>query len=177
MKTAFIGHRKIFDKRIEEKILKAIKTEIDNGCREFTMGTHGRFDTLALCACRILQRTYTDLKIEVVITSLNTIKKENEFDDAPYSDVDTVMYDIEEEHFKRKISASNRQMIDQCDTLICYVDTKTYYSGAKKALAYAKRRGLKIINLYRTEDLPFYGLTYEEADRLLQEQFERIKNK
>ncbi|MGN1061299.1 MAG: hypothetical protein ACI4QN_06160 [Candidatus Coproplasma sp.] len=53
-------------------------------------------------------------------------------------------------------------MIETCDTLICYVDEKAYKSGAKAALNYAKRKGLKIINLYREEDKPFYGMTAEE---------------
>lgn len=39
-------------------------------------------------------------------------------------------------------------MIDTCDTLICYVDTNRYISGAKIAMKYALKKGLNIINLY-----------------------------
>ena len=154
MKTAFIGHRQIFAKTLPQKLMEAIKTEIKNGCFSFTMGTHGEFDRLALQSCRKLRNEYPELQIEVVLTSLHIIQKGDEWDSAPYSDVSTVMYDIEETHFKQRITLSNRKMIDTCDALICYVDEKTYRSGAKTAMRYAKRKGLRIINLYDEKDKP-----------------------
>jgi len=164
MKTAFIGHRKIFAKDIDERLSAAISTEIENGCTKFTMGIHGEFDSLALNTCRQLRRIYKEMEVEVVITSLNAIKKNSRFNSAPYDDVKTVMYDIEDAHFKQQITLSNRQMIDECDTLICYVNPSEIRSGAKTALRYAKKRGLKIINLFREEDMPFYGMTKEQID-------------
>ena len=164
MRTAFIGHRKVFAKGIRDRLIAAILTEIENGCTTFTMGTHGEFDRLALTACRNLRRTYKALDIEVVITSLNTIKKDSEFTAAPYNDVKTVMFSIEDTHFKQRITLSNRRMIDDCDTLICYVDEHVYRSGAKTAMRYTKKKGVKIINLYREEDQPFYDMTKEEIE-------------
>ena len=164
MRTAFIGHRRLFAKNIEERLAVAIQTEIESGCTVFTMGTHGEFDRLALSACRSIQKRYPDIEIEVVITSLNAIKKDSEFDAVPFDDVKTVMYDIEEVHYKRQITLSNRKMIDSCDTLICYVNTSEYRSGAKTALRYAEKRGLKVVNLYYEEDKPFYGMTKEQID-------------
>ena len=164
MKTAFIGHRKIFAKNIETRLTKAILTEIDNGCLTFTMGTHGEFDSIALNICRRLRHDYNNLEIEVVITSLNMIKKDGNFNVVPFSDVKTVMYDIENAYYKQQISLSNRQMIDTCDTLICYVDTSAYRSGAKTALRYAERKGVKIVNLYSEEDKPFRGMTREQVN-------------
>ena len=164
MKTAFIGHRQIFAKDIDERLIKAIEVEIQNGCQSFTMGTHGQFDALSLWACRQLRNKYIDIDIEVVLTSLHAIDKNEEWDCIPYSDVKTVMFDIEDTHFKRQITLSNQLMIDSCDTLICYVNEKNYHSGAKRALNYAKKRGLKIINLWRNEDQPFYGMTKEQIE-------------
>ena len=163
MKTVFIRHRKIFAKDISERLIAAIQTELNNGCRSFTMGTHGKFDNLALSARRSLRQTQTDLEIEVVITSLNFIKKDGMLA-APFSDIKTVMFDIEETHYKRKITLSNRKMIDGCDTLICYVSPSEYRSGARTALRYAEKRGLKIVNLYREEDRPFYGMTKDQIN-------------
>ncbi len=174
MKTAFIGHRQVFAKNIDKKLMDSIRTEIANGCKEFTMGTHGEFDSLSLNACRRLRNTYPDLQIEVVITSLHTIKKGSEFDTVPYSDVKTIMYEIENAHYKQQITLSNRQMLDTCDTLICYVDTSAYRSGAKTALRYAEKKGLKIVNLYRKEDQPFYDMTKEEADEQFEKLYERV---
>lgn len=163
MKTAFIGHRKVFAKNIVTRLEKAILNEIQNGCLAFTMGTHGEFDSLSLNTCRRLRDDYSNLEIEVVITSLNTIK-ESEFNIVPYSDVKTVMYDIEDAYYKQQITLSNKKMIDTCDTLICYVDMSSYRSGAKTALRYAESEGVRIVNLYREEDQPFYGMTREQVD-------------
>ena len=168
MKTAFIGHRKVLAKDIEDRLISAIQSEIECGCTAFIMGTHGEFDRLALTACRNLQRTHKTLDIEVVITSLNAIKKDSELSAAPYADVKTVMFDIEKAHYKQRITLSNHQMIDGCDTLICYVDSSQYQSGAKTAMRYAEKKGLKIINLYRDEDQPFYGMSKEEIDEYWQ---------
>ena len=175
MKTAFIGHRQIFAKGTDERLLKAVEAEIQNGCMSFTMGTHGQFDKLSLWACRQLRKKYIDIDIEVVLTSLHAIDKNEEWDCIPYSDVKTVMYDIEDTHFKRQITLSNRMMIDSCDTIICYVNEKVYRSGAKTAFNYVKKRGIRIINLWRDEDQPFFGMTKEEIDAYMEESFAKLK--
>ncbi len=155
-KVAFIGHRHIFDKTLRDKLYKAAEQKIKNGCECFTMGTRGDFDKEALSVCRELRKIYKDIKIEVVITSFAQLKPIIDHDEIfgdekhiPYEDVQTTMYEIEETHFKRKITESNNQMINNCDTLICYVDTNyKYASGAKTAYNYAKKKGIRIVNLF-----------------------------
>lgn len=153
-RICFIGHRNIFYAPTKEKLKETIRKEIENGYKFFTMGTHGDFDKLALEVCRELRHTYKDIEIEVVVTSLNKIKTIVYNDTfghetyVPYNDVKTIMYDIESEHYKRKITISNRQMIDSCDTLIAYVDDQRSYGGAISAYKYAKKKGLRIINIY-----------------------------
>lgn len=155
-KICFIGHRHIYNyKEIREKLYNIVEEEIKNGCKFFTMGTHGEFDEMALSVCRKLRKVYTDIEIEIVITSFKTIEPIIDHDPIfgnekyiPYSDVKTIMYDIEEEHYKRKIVKSNQQMIDNSDTLICYVNTTKTYGGAILAYKYAKKKGLQLVNLY-----------------------------
>lgn len=168
MRVCFIGHRDIFE-NIREKLKEAVENEIKNGADFFTMGTHGDFDRMALGVCRELRKTYKHITIEVVITSFKTIEPIIDHDEIfgdekyyPYADVQTTMYNIEEEHYKRQIIASNKQMVDSCDTLICYVNKKHNPSGAKTTMNYAKRKGLKIINLYKETDEPTYGMTEEQ---------------
>lgn len=93
------------------------------------MGTHIDFNRMTLDVCRELRKTYKDIQIEVVITSLNSINPiinhDEIFGDEKYipdDDIQTVIYDIEEEHYKRKIIASNKQIIYTCDTLIYYAN-------------------------------------------------------
>ena len=173
MKTCLIGHRTIIAD-ISERIEKAVVREMMNGCMTFMVGTHGDFDGLALAVCRHLRRTFSDINIEVVITSRNALKK-IKGEDSQYDDVKTVMYDVEKVHYKQRITVSNRQMIDECDTLICYVNENSYQSGAKSAMKYAKKKGLKIVNLYRTEDDPLFGLPEEEKNKLYDRLLEEIK--
>jgi len=162
MKLCFIGHRQIFESTIREKLKTAVETEIKNGCKLFTMGTKGEFDRLALSVCRELRKTYKNIEIEVVIASYHQIENNLlsvcKTDDGetelfhenytPFGDVKTIMYDLTNTHFKRQIIESNRQMIETCDTLICYVNENRTPSGASRAMNYAKQKGLKIINLY-----------------------------
>lgn len=169
MNICFIGHRKIGFGPIRDRLESAIEEEIKNGGDCFKVGTHGEFDTMALSCLREARRSHSDIKIEVVLTSLKKAEKQLLYDDEfgkeyyePYKDVETTMYEIEEEHFKRQIIISNRKMIDECDVLICYVNKKRNPSGAKLAMNYAKRKGLKIINLYKETDEPTYGMTEEQ---------------
>ena len=170
LKTAFAGHSHIFinETELKDRLVDAIKLEVDNGCLSFTMGVYGKFDKIALSACRLVRNEYKNIEIEVVFTSLHQIEKSVERDAfgkivySYYDDVQTIMYDVEEEFFKNKIVSSNKQMVDNCDILICYVNSKTYRSGAKKTMNYAMKKGLRIINLYRNEDEPFYNMTEEE---------------
>ena len=157
-RVAFIGHRNLWGRssEVEAKLYKEVEKQIQNGCKFFTMGTHGEFDKIALNVCRVLRRTYPDIIIEVAITNLHNITHITDQDtiwgDEKYkknTNIKTTMYDIEEQHFKRKITVSNQQMLSLCDTLICYVDTTRIYGGAILAYKYAKKKGLQIVNLYQ----------------------------
>ena len=156
IKTTFIGHRNVCTDIVRDKLKKVIEDEIKNGCVHFIVGSHGNFDRMALSVCKELKNKYQNLIIEVVITSLNSIKKHIEYDMfgkivyEPYENVNTIMYEIEQEYFKKQIIVSNKKMIEECDLLICHVDTSRVRSGAKIAYNYAKKLGKRIINLYTT---------------------------
>ena len=60
----------------------------------------------------------------------------------------TLIYDIETVHFKRRITYSNRRMIDECDLLICFVEEIITTGGAAAAYRYAKKKNKKIINIF-----------------------------
>lgn len=136
-KTTFIGHRDFLPGDIEERLSAVVQKEIDSGCRYFIVGSHGEFDRVALGVCKLMRQIYPEIKIEVAITSFN----------QDYYDVETVMFEIEEVYYKRRIIESNKQMVDACDVLICYVRPNSWRSGAKQILNYAKSKNKKIINI------------------------------
>lgn len=127
-KVAFIGHRNVLDISLREKLYKVVEKQILDGNYCFIMGTHGEFDKLALSVCRELKKIYANISIEVVLTSMASLKKKiydgeqfsdlstfklkhPDFEDedfkhleifSEYDDVQTKMYDIEQEHYKKK---------------------------------------------------------------------------
>ncbi len=164
----FFGHRKIFNEtKVRQRLLDCVEKHILDGAKRFKIGTHGEFDKLALSVCCELRNKYKDIKITVVFTSLSFLTKQDEYAVADYYKdlkVETMVYPIEEEYFKNQIIKCNRMIVDDCDLVICYVDMKEYRSGAKRAVNYAKRQGKPIINLYKEEDRPFYGMTDKEKE-------------
>ncbi len=146
-KTTFIGHRILLQDGIKQKLKTAIENEIQSGCKNFIVGSHGEFDKTVLDILLTLKNTYPEIEIEVVITNYNP-KIQDEIIIKENPKYETVMFEVEELHPKQRITASNKQMIDSCDTLICYVQPNAWKSGAKTAMNYAQKKGLKIINLY-----------------------------
>ena len=171
MRTAFIGHREVAWWFKRERLVEAVEEQIKLGCKHFMMGTHGDFDKLALEVCRNARKTHPDIKIEVVVTGYSAAKKKNKYGELIYEDVDTVMFDIEDEYYKRRITLSNKKMIDSCDTLICFFDKKWWAKGTRTAVNYAKRQGLNVINVFRETDSPMYGMTDEQAKAYLTKRF------
>ena len=114
-KICFIGHRDGLPVDIKERLKIVIQNEINLGCKSFIVGTHGDFDTNSLFSCRYFKTLNKDIEIIVIITSLNQINikvKEDKFINYnfnPYKDVKTIMYEIEELHFKRRITESNKK--------------------------------------------------------------------
>jgi len=109
-----------------------------------------------------------NLRITIVLTSFNILKRDSlgycKFDYYKNQGCESVIYNIEEEYFKNRIIKSNKKMVDECDLVVCYVDMKKMDSGARKAVKYAIKQGKKVINLFREDDKPFYGMTKEEIE-------------
>ena len=75
-KCCFIGHRDILSNNIERRLFDTINQVIQEDCSCFTMGTHGDFDSLALYTCRQIKKIYPHIKIDVMLTNLNLLKKD-----------------------------------------------------------------------------------------------------
>ena len=164
-KTAFIGHGEYFERAIDDALRKKIRELIASGCKNFIMGTHGRFDEMALYYCRQERVAHKDLKIEVVISNFNLLQKRDEYGVLLYDDVEPITYEIERVHYKNRIKFCNKKMIDECDTLICYVDENRIISNAVYFLKYARSKGKKIINVYGAKPDPSSVLTDEQIEK------------
>ena len=163
---AFFGHRNIYCQDLADRLKSQLMSVADENEICCLIGTHGDFDMLALEVCRKIRQSHPHITITVVFTSLNVLIK-GRYNDCSiadlYNDVDTMIYDIEEEYFKKQIIVSNRKMVDESDSIICYVDMKRHSSGAKKAVEYAMKEGKKVVNLFREQD----RLSYDEIKKKL----------
>lgn len=165
---AFFGHRHLYQRDIREKLKNEIKKHLSEELHVI-IGTHGDFDRLALSVCREIRRDYPNLKITIVFTTLTVLKKQKDESISIaelYNDVETLIYNIEEVYFKNRIIVSNRKMVEECDFVICYVDMKKNYSGAKKTINYAIKINKPVVNLFSENDKMFVSLTKDEVDRI-----------
>lgn len=155
MKTiSFFGHRKIFDKTAIQKNLTSLLDEfIPKGYFRILVGRHGDFDKLVLETCINYKKNIDErLNINVVLTSLSYLNK-NEYgysvvDNYKDKGCDTIFYEIEDVYFKKRITVSNKKMIDESDLIICYVNENVSQSGAKTAINYAYKHKKTVINLF-----------------------------
>ncbi|MBO5022363.1 MAG: hypothetical protein J6C53_02670 [Clostridia bacterium] len=151
----FFGHREIFaDDEVKERLIGVLNEKVSKGYNNFLIGTHGEFDKIALSSCLYIKRNINNkIKITIVLTSFSFLNKKSvvscNLEFYKREGCKTIVYDIEEQHFKNRIIVSNKHMIDDSDLIICYVNMDRYRSGAKRAVQYAIQQGKEIINLYR----------------------------
>ena len=151
MRISFFGHREICDTaELEKKLLFALTEILDDRPCELLFGGYGMFDNLAYKCCRKLLdsgKTY-DLRFIFVTPYVTESYLKNQivsktliFDEIVYPPIEKVPY-------KFAISARNRWIVEQSDTVISYVNKK--YGGAYSACLHAKKRGKKLISLGKT---------------------------
>ena len=56
----------------------------------------------------------------------------------------SILPEIEELHYKQKITKRNEWIIDHCNILVCHIE-ETYKSGAYRTLKYAQKQNKPII--------------------------------
>ena len=165
-RCCFFGHRSILShEKVFRKLLAEVESAVIEGYDEFFIGHHGDFDRMALDACRQIREKYPQITITVILTSptqstitVNEEKGKILYTRPRYEGVETMIFDIEEIHYKKRISFSNRRMIENSDLAICYVREDKAKSGAKTSLHYAQKTGKEIRNLYDLADHPFYQI-------------------
>lgn len=146
------GHRQLYciGSKLKDILYNQLQNLIKEGYTIFLVGERGEFDSLALGILRKLKKTYLDIEICVVITNLkDTLSDKFGFKKVDvYKNEKIIYYDIEEIYFKRKITISNRMMIDNSSMVLCYVDFRKHKSGAKSAVSYAIKNNVPIINFF-----------------------------
>lgn len=148
MTISFFGHSEICDTaELEKKLFFALKEVLNDEPCELLFGGYGMFDSLAYRCCRKLIDDGNCYKLKFIFVTPyitesylknQTSNKNLVFDEIVYPPIEKVPY-------KFAISARNRWIAEQSDTLITYVNRKC--GGAYSACLHAKKRGKTLISL------------------------------
>lgn len=150
MKISFFGHRSIMENdKVEKQLSDLLRIKINESYDEFLIGTHGDFDEIVFKVCKNLKEEHPSLKIKLVFTSTPALNKFLlKSGEEKNENIYAIKYDVEQEHFKSRITISNCYMVDESDLVICYVNIGEKNSGALKTIKYALKKGKEVINIY-----------------------------
>ncbi len=141
MVVTFFGHKDTPDKvkpLIEQTVERLIE---ENGDITFLVGTHGKFDRMAQNVLVQAKKRYPNIDCQIVLAYIKT-----EADEYSRYELPTVVPENIEFTPKRfAIKFRNNYMIEQCDTVICYITHD--WGGAYTFTEKARNKGKTIINL------------------------------
>lgn len=143
-RVVFIGHRKIDEQhRLEAPLDKIIKEKLnERAFVELLVGCNGDFDILASVSAKMVQRAEGKQNSRLVLVkSYHT--KDDDFYERFYDEVRYI--ELKNDH-QSIDSKRNQWMIDHADLVVSYVEPD-HHGEVMKALKYAEKKGVKIINL------------------------------
>ncbi len=131
--VAFAGHRYEWHCiGVGNKLPEVLEDLINKGYAIFYDGHYGAFDEKCAHAVLQLKHKYQHIKLIRVLTYYHHDKD------------GSILPEIEELHYKQKITRRNEWIIDHCDILVCHIE-ETYKSGAYRTLKYAQKQNKPII--------------------------------
>lgn len=140
--VCFAGHRHEWRCIcVEDKLKEVLEELIAKGYTTFYDGNYGAFDKLCLSTVLELKHKYPQIKVIRILTYYHHDKEKWEL---PSCFDGSILPEIEECHYKQKITKRNEWIIDHSDILVCHI-TETYRSGAYNTLKYAKKTNKPII--------------------------------
>lgn len=155
--VCFTGHRELptenlpeISKRLEDTLL----TLIEQGYCYFGAGGALGFDTLAAQTVLRLRERYPQICLILVLPCLNQTRGWQQADVDIYEELkrraDKVTY-TSESYFRGCMQKRNRHLVDNSSGCICYLTKPT--GGTAYTVDYARRRGLRIINIAGPDSL------------------------
>ncbi|MGN0619224.1 MAG: hypothetical protein ACI4J7_09415 [Ruminiclostridium sp.] len=140
MVVAFFGHKdtpSAVKPLLEQTVQRLIE---ENEEITFLVGTHGAFDLMAQSVLGQALQEYPHITCHIV---LSYIPAENNGEQHPLPTL--VPEGIESVPKRFAISFSNNYMVNECDTVVCYITHD--WGGATQFVNKAEKKGKVIINL------------------------------
>lgn len=148
------GHRNMtFTEQDEIDLYKLFEDFIVNKrVGIFNFGGFGDFDDLAHKVASKLKEKYPFIKRVYICEDYKFISRPHKrpkwLKDEDYEEI--TYLDLNFDYWYTRIYYRNCEIIDRSDICVFCVDETVEYSGAKKALEYAKRKKKEIINVLQT---------------------------
>lgn len=147
----FTGHRDIPESRKAEIVIKLEKTIvslIQSGYLYFGVGGALGFDTVCAQTVLRLRKSYPQIKLILVLPCLSQADRWAPSDKATYQEImdqaDKVVY-TSQEYTRDCMFKRNRHLVSYSSVCICYLTRR--YGGTAYTVDYARKHGLRIINL------------------------------
>ena len=139
--------------RIAQRLEETVTSLIGAGIRYFGAGGARGFDTLAAQTILKLQREYPHIKLILVLPCLSQTRGWRDEDIKVYETIkaaaNKITY-ISEEYTQGCMHKRNRHLVDHSSVCVCYLTQSN--GGTAYTVNYAKKQGLKVINLADMED-------------------------
>lgn len=152
----FTGHRKLPLQKREEiirKLEQALITLIQSGIRYFGAGGARGFDTLAAQTVLKLRKEYPHIKLILVLPCLSQTRGWQNEDVKAYEAIkaaaDKITY-TSEKYTRGCMYKRNRYLADHSSVCVCVCYLTESKGGTAYTVNYAKKQGLKVINLVDT---------------------------
>ena len=147
----FTGHRNLPPSKINEiqiQLESVLSELIENGFRFFGAGGALGFDTLAAQTVLNLKKKHPHIKLILVRPCQNQDKMWPQTDKKIYSDIkskaDKIVY-TSNEYYSGCMQKRNRHLVNNSSVCVCYLNKQS--GGTAYTVDYAKKNGLKIINI------------------------------
>lgn len=140
MVVAFFGHKdtpSAVKPLLEQTVQRLIE---ENEEITFLVGTHGAFDLMAQSVLGQALQKYPHISCRIVLSYIPVEKN-----DELYALPPLVPEGIESVPKRFAISFGNNYMVNECDTVVCYITHD--WGGAAQFVEKAKKKGKVIINL------------------------------
>jgi len=146
----FTGHRKIPQDKIVElntRLEEEVENLIHQGVCVFRIGGAKGFDMLAACVIIKMQLEFPFIRFELILPYKIPSTKPDKFMDT-YGFVPTYADYIEytsERYYRGCMQKRDRRLVEDCQVCICWQTQST--GGTSYTVDYAKKKGLRIINI------------------------------
>ena len=151
--VSLFGHREILDlRRLDSKLFPIVKSLMSrHEYITFLIGRNGEFDEYSASIIKRAQKVMGKELSELNLVLPYSVKSIEDYE--KYYDNIIIPESVSGAHYKVAIVQRNRQMVEESDLVLVYVDKQS--GGAFTAMKYAEKLNKRVINLCDVDEQYF----------------------